>query len=91
MRVKMSSNRNNNDDGFYKGLVYGALIGVGLAWFLGTKEGKKVKKQISDKSEEFIDKAKEKVDAALEDNFIENDQTSSGIGERTESTPNRFF
>lgn len=87
----MSSDRNNDDAGFYKGLVYGALIGVGLAWFLGTKEGKRVKKQISNKSEEFIDKAKEKIDAALEDNFIENDQTSPGIDEGTESTPNRFF
>lgn len=87
----MNSDKSNEGDGFYKGLVYGALLGVGLAWFINTKEGKKLKKQINAKSEEFLDKTKERIETALEDNFVENDQTSGGIKEKTESIKKRFF
>lgn len=87
----MSSDKSNGEDGFYKGLVYGALLGLGLAWFINTKEGKKFKKQINAKSEEFLDKTKERIETALEDNFVENNQTSGGIEEKTEAIKKRFF
>lgn len=83
----MSNDQNKGDDGFYKGLVYGALIGIGLVWFLNTKEGKRVKKQLSDKGEEYIEKAREKIDSALEDNFVENDQTPPSLNEESKSIP----
>ena len=87
----MSSDKSNGEDGFYKGLVYVILLGVGLNWFINTKEGKRLKKQINARSEEFLDKTREKIDQALEDNFIENDQTSVEIKEKAESIKKRFF
>ena len=50
---------------FYKGLFFGVLLGVGLIWFLGTKEGEKLKKELGEKGDEFLDKAKESIDQAL--------------------------
>ena len=46
------------------GLFFWILLGVGLIWFLGTKEGKKIKKQITEKGEEFVEQAQESIDAA---------------------------
>ena len=87
----MSNDHDNGECGFYKGLVFGALIGVGLIWFLGTKEGKKVKKQISEKGEEFIEKAKQSIDGVLEGDFLEDDQVPPDIDEKSEFSPKRFF
>lgn len=89
--MKMSSSHSDGDGGFYKGLVFGALIGVGLVWFLGTKEGKKIKKQLSERSEEFIEKAKESIDEALEEGLVEDDQVSPDVNEGLEFSPKRFF
>lgn len=67
---------NNQEEGnFYKGLFFGVLLGVGLVWFLGTKEGKKLKEQLSEKSEEFVERGKESIDKALSEGFIEDEQT----------------
>jgi len=89
--MRMSKDHDNSEDGFYKGLVFGALIGVGLIWFLGTKEGKKVKKQISEKGEEFIEKAKQSIDGVLEEDFLEDDKVLPDIDEKSEFSPKRFF
>ena len=87
----MSKDQNNGDGGFYKGLVYGALLGLGIAWFLGTKEGKKIKREISEKGEEFIEKAKESIDEAWGEDFVEVNQGVPNVNEKSESPPNRFF
>lgn len=87
------NDQSNNEDGkFYKGLFYGVLLGVGLVWFLGTKEGKRLKEQFSDKGEEFIEKAKETIDKSLSEDFVEDDQnTPEGGISKSESPPHRFF
>ena len=69
----MDHNHGDEDGKFYKGLFFGALIGVGLVWFLGTKEGEKIKKQITEKGEEFVDKAQENIDSALSEGFVEDE------------------
>jgi hypothetical protein len=87
------SGQDNGGDGkFYKGLFYGLLLGVGLVWFLGTKEGKKLKEQLSDKGEDFIEKTKETIDKSLSEDFVEGDQgPSEGSTKETDSPPNRLF
>lgn len=46
-------NRHHN---FFTGLVLGALAGAGLYYFLtSTKEGKKIKQQLREKSEDVLD------------------------------------
>lgn len=88
----MNHNYEDEDGKFYKGLFYGALLGIGLVWFLGTKEGKKIKKQITEKGEEFVEKAQENIDAALSEGFVENE--GLGVGETTqdsEDPPKRYF
>ena len=52
---------------FHKGLFYGVLLGIGLVWFLGTKEGKKIKEQVLSGGEEFLNKASETIEATLEE------------------------
>ncbi len=69
----MDHNHGDEDGKFYKGLFFGALIGVGLVWFLGTKEGEKIKKQITEKGEEFVEKAQENIDSALSEGFVEDE------------------
>ena len=50
------SNRDRGN-GFFSGLILGALLGVGFYYFLtATEEGKKVKKEIKKKSGEALDK-----------------------------------
>ncbi len=90
--INHSDRENGREGKFYKGLFYGLMLGVGLVWFLGTKEGKKLKEQLSDKGEGFIEKAKETVDKNLAENFVEDDQ---GISEEntkeSKSLPHRLF
>jgi len=53
--------------GFLSGLVLGALIGVGLAYFLtSTEEGKKVKKQLKKKGEDTLDNLAEIIEEVEE-------------------------
>ena len=55
----------HNDGGFHKGLFYGILLGVGLVWFLGTKEGKKIKEEVFSKGEDLLAQASETIEATL--------------------------
>ncbi len=57
----------HNDTGFHKGLFYGVLLGVGLIWFLGTKEGKKIKEEVLSKGEDLLTQASETIEATLEE------------------------
>ncbi len=61
-------NDSHNDNGFHKGLFYGVVLGVGLVWFLGTKEGKKVKEELLDRGENFLNQTGETIEAMLDDN-----------------------
>ena len=56
----------NNDGSFHKGLFYGLVLGVGLVWFLGTKEGKKVKEELLNRGQNFLDQAENKLETVLE-------------------------
>lgn len=58
----------NNDGGFHKGLFYGMILGVGLVWFLGTKEGKKIKDELLNRGQNLLDQAENKLETALEEN-----------------------
>ena len=49
---------NKNEEGLFKGLFFGVLVGVGLVLFLNSKTGK-----------EFVEKAKEKIDEALSEDL----------------------
>ncbi len=53
---------NHGENNFYKGLFYGVVLGLGLVWFLGTKEGRKVKGDLLSKGEEFINQAGQKIE-----------------------------
>lgn len=57
----------NNDGGFHKGLFYGVLLGIGLVWFLGTKEGKKVKEEVLSAGEDLLGQASETIEATIEE------------------------
>lgn len=57
----------SNDGHFHRGLFYGILIGLGVAWLFGTSEGKKLRNQIVNKSEELLNSASEKVEELDED------------------------
>lgn len=86
----MDHNHGDEDGKFYKGLFFGALLGIGLIWFLGTKEGKKIKKQVTEKGEEFIEKAQENIDSALSEGFIEDE--GLGVDKQSVQEPaKRYF
>ncbi len=57
----MTSDSDQNDQGnegnFYKGLFYGVVLGLGLVWFLGTKEGRKVKNELLGRGEDLLSRA----------------------------------
>lgn len=49
-------NEGDRNRGFLSGLVLGTLLGAGLVYFLtSTEEGKKVKKQLGEKSKDALD------------------------------------
>jgi len=52
--------KNHQEGHFYKGLFYGVVLGLGLAWFFGTKSGQKLKHELLSKGEEIINQAEEK-------------------------------
>lgn len=62
----------HGDSGFHKGLFYGVLLGIGLVWFLGTKEGKKIKENLLENGEDFLNRASETIEATLEEKLDEN-------------------
>lgn len=47
----------HESDSLFKGLVMGAVVGIGLAWLLGSEEGKKLKKQIAHEGNSLFKKA----------------------------------
>jgi len=64
--------RNENSGGeVFKGLFFGLLLGLGLAWFLSTPEGKEVKKRLKKESGDILDRAREALDKALADDLVE--------------------
>ena len=88
----MDHNHGDEEEKFYKGLFFGILLGVGLIWFLGTKAGKKIKKQITEKGEEFVEKAQESIDAALSEGFIEDEGLGlGGSNQDAKEPPKRYF
>lgn len=52
---------------FYKGLFFGLVVGVGLAYFLRTKEGQEVKKQLFGKGGDLVDEISTRVIEFLEE------------------------
>ena len=87
----MNKQEGSDDGNFYKGLFFGVLLGVGLIWFLGTKEGEKLKKELGEKGDEFLDKAKESIDKALSEGFIEGEGFQEQNTDAPQSPPNQFF
>lgn len=66
----MSHNHNFNEGSeghFYKGLFFGLVLGVGLVYFLKTKEGQRLKQELLSSGEELLDDLSEKVIEFLED------------------------
>ncbi len=59
---------------FHKGLFYGVLLGIGLFWFLGTKEGKKIKDEMLSGGEDFLNKATKTIEATLEEKLDETEK-----------------
>jgi len=56
-------------DEMFKGLFFGMLLGLGLAWFLSTEEGEELKSRFSKESGDLVDRAREALDSALKDDF----------------------
>ena len=50
------SDYEHHGSNFFSGLVFGAIIGGGLVWFLTqTRQGEKIRKQVKEKSKDTID------------------------------------
>lgn len=49
------SSHEHQESGFYKGLFYGIVLGIGAVWFFGTKEGKKLKEDLLAKGQAFLE------------------------------------
>lgn len=56
-----------NEGHFFKGLFFGVVLGVGLAYFLRTKEGQKVKKELFSAGGEMLDDFSSRVIEFLEE------------------------
>ena len=81
----MNDHGHDSEGNFYKGLFFGALIGVGLVAFLNTKTGKEVVKNV-----------RKRVDEAFEteiivDDYEEVNTEKFNIDAPKKSSPNRFF
>ncbi len=59
-------NENNRDNKFMIGFFIGGLIGAGLMFLLGTKEGKKLEKLVEKKGKETLSDLEDKVDELKE-------------------------
>ncbi len=67
----MSDHNHNGGGGFGNGLFLGILLGVGIAMFLKTKEGQRIKKQLFFTGEEMLDDVSERVIEFLEDRELD--------------------
>jgi hypothetical protein len=64
----MSHNHEQHSEGhFYRGLFYGVILGVGIAYFLRTKEGQKIKNELFSSGERLIDEFSDRVIEFLEE------------------------
>ncbi len=52
---------------FYKGLFFGLIVGVGVAYFLKTKEGQEVKRQLLGKGSDLVDEISSRVIEFIEE------------------------
>ncbi|OGY30426.1 MAG: hypothetical protein A3F35_01735 [Candidatus Woykebacteria bacterium RIFCSPHIGHO2_12_FULL_45_10] len=64
--------RNEEPSGeIFKGLFFGLLLGLGLAWFLATEEGEEIKKKLRKEGGEILDRAREALDQSLAEDAVE--------------------
>lgn len=57
----------HSENHFYRGLFFGLILGVGVLYFLKTKEGQKVKRELLNASEELIEDLSDRVIEFLEE------------------------
>ena len=81
----MSDNSHDSEGDFYKGLVFGALIGAGLTLFLSTDAGRDIARNLRKKVDEVLEG-----DAVAEDYEEVRDEDLNGEVPKS-STPRRFF
>ena len=62
----MSDNHHHSEGRFFKGLFFGLIIGVGVTYFLRTKEGQRVKNELLGVGQEIFDDVSDKVIEFLE-------------------------
>ena len=63
----MSDNHQPSEGHFFKGLFFGLIIGVGVTYFLRTKEGQRVKKELLGTGQELFDEVSDRVIEFLEE------------------------
>lgn len=64
----MSDNHHQHSEGhFFKGLFFGLIIGVGVTYFLRTKEGQRVKHELLGTGQELFDEVSDRVIEFLEE------------------------
>ncbi len=61
---------NNHNNRFFDGVLWGAIIGGGLVFLLGTKKGKKILKMIT---EEGVEGLSEILEAQMDERDLEED------------------
>lgn len=97
---------NNNNNRFFDGFLWGAVIGGGLVFLLGTKKGKKILKMITEEGVEGLSEILEaQMDAGdleedgeetpeepvLRGNGVSKNSQSKESGEEVKQTRRRFF
>ena len=55
----------NQIEGFVKGVIIGGLIGAAIGILYAPQSGRKTRRDINDKAEELLEKAKKEYEAAL--------------------------
>ena len=81
----MSDNSHDNEGNFYKGLVFGALIGAGLTLFLSTDAGRDTVRNFRKRIDEVLEG-----DKVVEDYEEVAPENLNGEVPKS-STPRRFF
>lgn len=65
------------DSDIVKGLFFGMVLGLGLAWFLTTPEGEEFKKKIRSQGGDLLDRARDALDSTLKEDFVEGEVEES--------------